>query len=150
MPSRSRAIKQVLLAHVPQRKAEHAVEMSNELIAVFLVEVNDDFGVATSLEMVALRLQISAQLAKVVDLAVADHPDGSVLVRDWLVTTAQIDDRKSAHAHRERTIRIAAFVIRTAMDRHFGHAREQYRRASGAGRGREFRRRRTSVGWPFG
>ena len=51
-------------------------------------------------EMVAARLEIAAQLAMVVDLAVEDDPDRAVFVGHRLVAAGAIDDRQTAMAER--------------------------------------------------
>ena len=42
-------------------------------------------------------LELGAQLAEVVDLAVEDDADRAVLVEDRLVAARQVDDRQAAH-----------------------------------------------------
>ncbi len=62
-------------------------------------------------------LQLAAQLAVVVDLAVADQPQRAVLVRQRLVAAGEIDDRQPAHADRQRPVDVQAFVVGAAMAR---------------------------------
>ena len=49
---------------------------------MLLVEVRDDLDVADAAERVPLRLELGAQLAVVVELAVDDRDDVAALVRD--------------------------------------------------------------------
>ena len=51
-------------------------------------------------ERVPAGVELRAQLAIVVDLAVEDHPDRAVLVADRLMAAGEIDDAQPAHAER--------------------------------------------------
>ena len=46
MPSRSRASSSRPRATVPDREGEHALELLDDAVALFLVQVKDGFGVA--------------------------------------------------------------------------------------------------------
>src|SRR6185436_1924721 len=89
---------QLLAPVVPQRDREHAVELARKLITHLLVEVNDDLGVALRREAVPLLFEALAQLLEVVDLAVLDGPDRSVLVAHRLMATGDVDDAQPAVA----------------------------------------------------
>ena len=84
------------LAPVPDRHGEHAAQARGEVESVLLVEVDDHLGVAVAREAVPLRLELGAQLAVVVDLAVLDDLQAPVLVRERLVAGVEVDDRESA------------------------------------------------------
>src|SRR5207253_2869445 len=71
---------QLSAAAIPESEGEHAAEVVDAVGSVFLVQVEDDLGVAPGPEAVALRLEGRAVLCVVVDLAVVDKPDGLVLV----------------------------------------------------------------------
>jgi hypothetical protein len=59
--------------------------------------------------------QRRAQLAIIVDLAVEDHPNGSVFVRDRLPAGGQIDDAEAPHAQAHAPFDPIALVIRAAV-----------------------------------
>ena len=60
----------------------------------------------------AARLEVGAQLAIVVDLAVEDDPDGAVLVADRLVAAGEVDDAAAAACPRPtRAVDVDAFVV---------------------------------------
>ena len=59
---------------VPESDGKHAVEVADEVQAIFLVEVDDDLGVATGVKAVPTGLQVPAQLGEIVDLTVVDRP----------------------------------------------------------------------------
>ena len=73
------------------------------------------FGVAVGLEAMAGANQIRAQFLEVVNLAVEDHPDGSVFVGNGLVAGAEIDDAEPPHADPAAAVDVIAFVVRSAM-----------------------------------
>jgi hypothetical protein len=60
--------------------------------SVLLVEMDDRFGVARCAETMSLLLELPAQLAIVIDLAVVADPDGAVFVRQRLAAAGQVDD----------------------------------------------------------
>ena len=68
--------------------------------SVFLVEVDQDLGVASGSELVARGDQLVAKVLEVVDLPVHDDGDRSILVEDRLVTAGNIDDREALHPER--------------------------------------------------
>ena len=53
---------------------------------VTIVRVNDGFGIAIGVKSVAKLLQLFAQLAIVVNLAVKNNPRGSILIVDRLLS----------------------------------------------------------------
>ena len=73
------------VTRVPDAEREHAVERVDGLVAALFEEVHDDFGVGVRAEDVALVDERLPQLAVVVDLAVEDELDRSVLVADRLI-----------------------------------------------------------------
>src|SRR3954447_16374319 len=58
------------LSSVPQRNREHPVEMVDEIIAVFLVQMRYDLGIGLCDELVSLLFEFEAHVAIVVKLAV--------------------------------------------------------------------------------
>ena len=65
--------------------------------AFLLVQVDDRLGVRLRPVHVALRLELGAELAVVVDLAAEGQPDRSVLVRHRLMPGGrEVDDREAA------------------------------------------------------
>ena len=67
------------------------------------------------LKRVAGGLQLLAQLAVVVDLAVVDALDLAVLVADRLLPALDVDDRQAAHAERGAGMGQEAVVVRPAV-----------------------------------
>src|SRR5688572_28315909 len=63
------------LSLVPQRKGKHTVEMFNHCIAVFFVEMWQNFGLRSTAKRMSALLRVSAKLAVVIDLSVEDDND---------------------------------------------------------------------------
>ena len=89
--------------------------MLDERIAVLLVEVGQRRRVAGAAQVVALCLELGAQRAVVVDLAVEDGDDVAVLVRHRLVAGREVDHAEAAVAERAASERRGGAVIRAAM-----------------------------------
>ena len=123
-------------ARVPDRDGEHAAQALGEAVAVLLVEMEQHFGVAVRAEVMPGALELAAQLAVVVDLAVLDDVQGAVLVRDRLVARLEVDDREAprgegdvavaelSEAVRARGERASALICRDAI-RHGGAVRRR-------------------------
>src|SRR5690606_29551568 len=71
---------ELFAARVPERKGVHAVDVLEQGVAVFLVEMREDLGVGLGGELVAFCLELRADLAVVVQLAVHHDDDGTVAV----------------------------------------------------------------------
>ncbi len=82
---------------------------------MLLVEMDEDLGVRVRRETVAAALQLTAQLAVVVDLAVLDDGDAAVLVGDRLVAVLEVDDRESPHRQRNPALVEETIAVRSAM-----------------------------------
>src|SRR2546422_1205057 len=89
---------------------------SHQPLTVLLVQVREHLSVRRTAERVAAALEISAQLAVVVDLAVVDHEDVAVLIGHRLPPRGgQVDEREPA-AH-QLAVRVSevALVVRAAV-----------------------------------
>src|SRR6266851_309010 len=113
---------------VPQCKCEHAAQLIDQICAEFLVEMNNDLGVGLCREFVAPSNQFLTKMLKVVDLAVKNDPDRSILIRDRLMTGMQINDAEASHAEAYIGANEKAVVVRTAMDNRRAHAADVLRR----------------------
>ena len=103
-------------ARIPDAEGEHAGKAVDAIVPVFLVEMEDHFGVGVGAEPMAGGLEAGTQVEGVVDLSVEDDPDGVVLVRHRLLATGEVDDGKALHADGdavvdERTILVGATVV---------------------------------------
>src|SRR5258706_16457953 len=85
---------QPLARAIPDGQREHALQVGDPGLALFLMEVDDHFRVAGGPEAMAGRLEAAAKLLKVVELAVEPRPDRPVFFRDRLVAAGAVDDRQ--------------------------------------------------------
>src|SRR5205085_8015795 len=84
---------------VPERDRPHPVEALDAVVAPLLVGGEDHLRVARGAEPAALRLELAPQLTVVVDLAVVEEPERTVLARERLHRLrAEVDDRQPAEA----------------------------------------------------
>lgn len=115
---------QALAVFVPQRDGELAVQVLDEIIAILLVVMDDDFGVAVRAETVPRFQQDLAQFDVIENFAVERDPNGPVLVGHGLSAAGEVDDTKASMAQSNPTmgIEVDAAVIRTAMAQGWQHA----------------------------
>ena len=99
-----------LLLLVPDDKGEHPPQLLEDVLAVFLVPVEDGFRIGAGLEDVAFFQQILPQALEVVDLPVEDKHLGAVLVENGLAPAFQIDDGKPPEAQGNLVIHIVVGV----------------------------------------
>ena len=112
-------------AQIGHGEGPHAIEARGAGGAPLLVGVDDDLGVTVRAEDVAGGLELGAQLAVVVDLAVVDEPDGLVLVGDRLVSALAVDDAQAAVAEADGRRLEGAGVIGAAVHDGGGHTPEK-------------------------
>jgi hypothetical protein len=94
-----------LFARIPQGKGVHAAQLLQHGRALGLVEVQQHLGVGAGAEDVALRLQLAAQLAVVVDLAVEGDDELAVGTHHGLCAAlAEVDDGQAAVAQGDAAI----------------------------------------------
>ena len=109
------------LAGVPEREGEDAVQLAHAIGAVLLVGVHDDLAVGAGREAVAAGLELFAQLAVVVDLAVDDRRDRAVLGVERLVAAGHVDDRQARVGERERAEPSDALAVGPAVAQRLDH-----------------------------
>ena len=105
-------------ACIPYRHREDAVEPREHVRTLLEVHVQQHLGVRVPAETVALRLELGAQLAVVVDLTVEDQLHAALVVRHRLVPQRrEVDDREARVAEPGAGRGVVEFpgVIRTAM-----------------------------------
>src|SRR6185503_10402267 len=112
---------------VPNRKREHSSKLLDRAWAVFFVKMNDSFGVAGCLILMAARFKIRPQVAMVIDLAVVDDPHAAVFIRHRLMPARQIHDRQSPVPQPDGSIDEHASVVGSAMRQTVSHANERHR-----------------------
>src|SRR2546428_14103709 len=85
-----------LVPDVPHRQPEHPLEPSDAVGTEALIQRNDRLDVARRAVRIAGEGLFAAQLRRIVDLAVANHPDGAIGVLERLVAGGQVHDGEPA------------------------------------------------------
>src|SRR5439155_6551949 len=112
---------------VPHRQAEHSLEPSDAVRAEALIQRNDRLDVAGRAERVAGEGILAAQLRRVVDLAVADHPDGRIRALERLVARGQVHDGEPAGAQARALVTHDALAVGTPVGECGGHGGDTVR-----------------------
>ena len=95
------------------------------ICSVAIVRVNDGFSIAIGIKGVAEFLELFAQLAIVVDLAIENDPRGAILIVNRLPAAREIDNRQPAHPQAHGPAEIEAVFVRTAMANCVAHPADQ-------------------------
>src|SRR5207245_2524356 len=90
---------------------EHPAKLVDEVEPVVFIQVHDRLNVSASPEAMPSLLQVGTDLAKVVDLAVAECRDGLVFIAHGLLAAGRIDHREPAHAARDHRLATDAGLI---------------------------------------
>src|SRR5262249_27299982 len=107
---------------------EHAVEALEQILAVVLVEMTDDFAVGACAKAMPLPLELTAQLRVIVDFPVVEQGDGPVGVEQRLVAMGDVVDGETSHAALERPVGVVTVGVRAAMAQRLHHAVQHVRR----------------------
>ena len=108
-------------ARVIDRESKHAAQLLNTIASHLLVEMDDHFCVAVSVENVTAAFEIRTKLGEVVNFSVVDDTDGFVFVENRLVTSGEVDDAQPPHAQARAVLYENAFVIGSAMNNALTH-----------------------------
>src|SRR5262249_19826594 len=92
-----------------------------------LVHVRDHLDVRARAQPVTARLELPHESRRVVDLAVADHLDGAVLVPERLLAAVDVDDREAPHPERHLVLHVAPEGIRPAVHHDVAHRAHAFR-----------------------
>src|SRR5206468_2169294 len=120
---------QPALAVVPDGEPEHALEPRDGVGSIALVKRNDRFDVAAGAKWIVPSGSggFAAQIVRVVDLAVAHHPDLAVGALEWLITGGEIHDGEAARADACALMADDALPVGAAMLQRRRHARDVIR-----------------------
>src|SRR2546422_4548247 len=108
---------------VPHRQPEHPLEPCDAVRTEALIQRNDRLDVARRAEGITGEGILAAQLRRVVDLAVANHPDGAIGVLEWLVAGGQVHDGEPAGTQPRALVTHDALAVGTAMSQRGCHGR---------------------------
>src|SRR5207247_3600471 len=106
---------------VPKRQAEHPFEARDAVGSLARVQRHDGLDVALRPERIAAALAVPAQLGRVVDLAVTDHPDVAVGALKRLIAGGQVHDREAAGAEARAGVPDDALAVGPAVGEGGGH-----------------------------
>ena len=107
---------------VVQREGEDAAELVHQSLTHVLVQMDEHLGVRRAAEPMTAALQVDAEFAMVVDLAVEDDEDLTVLIREGLIPRRRKVDEGEAAMHQFAVpVREVSLAVGAAM-------REQARR----------------------
>src|SRR5215471_9234506 len=70
---------------IPQRESKHAFQAVDHVLAEFLVEMHNHFGISLGGKLVSQRCRFPLQGLEVVDLAVIDYLDTAIFIPDRLM-----------------------------------------------------------------
>jgi hypothetical protein len=116
---------QPLVPVVPHRHPEHPLEPADAVRPEALVQRHDGLDVAGRAERIAGARILAAQLRGVVDLAVANHPDGAIGALERLIAGGQVHDGEPAGAQARARVADGALAVGAAVrerGRHRGQA----------------------------
>src|SRR3989442_14461664 len=111
-------------AIVPNGEAEHPLEPSDRARPVPLVEGDNVLDVTLRAERVPPPRGFAPEVARVVDLAVADHPDAAVGALKRLVAGREVHDGEGARAEARALMPDDALSVRTAVLQRGRHLRD--------------------------
>jgi hypothetical protein len=106
---------------IPDREGEHSPEVLYALLAMFLVQVKDDFDVGPGLESMPGLLKVLPECGAVVNLPVADQLNRVRLVRNGLMTPVDINDAESPLAQRDPIVMVKPLAVGPPVENGIGH-----------------------------
>ena len=127
---------QQLISFVPERERELAAQLAQRVRAQLLVEVDQDLAVGARAQAMAALRQLLLVALVVVELAVHDHVDRLILVRDRLVARGEVDDREPRMPHANAPVRRdpLALAVGAAVVEGEGGAAQRFARDRGGAR----------------
>ena len=111
---------------VPEGEREHATQSLDRPRPELLVEVDDDLRIAAPGEAMPALAEAFAQLHVVVDLAVGDADDLTILAEERLLPADGIDHRQAAHGQPDGTGEVETAAVGPAVGQRVGHPAEQH------------------------
>src|SRR5579875_1432129 len=110
-----------LFTFVEDGKRKHPPQLVDTIRAVLLVQMNYNFGIRVGVKTMAERFKLPPQSGKIINLAVEDDPDSSILVMHRLTPPPHVNDAKPAHPDSCKTVRINTFIVRATMHHSLTH-----------------------------
>src|SRR6185437_9821155 len=101
---------------IPQRHREHSSQSTKGLESFVLIQMDQDFGIAATLESMSSAHKLLTQFSIVIDLSVHDGPNRTPLIADWLLSPDRINHPKSPNAKHNSRLTIGSLFVRASMD----------------------------------
>src|SRR3989442_13624786 len=98
--------------------------MLRTVSSVFVVRVDDRFGVTVGIKAMAATFEFFFEFSIVVNLAVVDDPRRSIRVVNRLLSALQINDGQPPHGQPNAVVEIKTILIRTSMPDRVVHSRK--------------------------
>src|SRR5207249_4662088 len=111
-----------LSVSVPEREREYSAQVLDTRLAVILIQMYQDFGVAFGLKPMPLCYERVAQLPKIVDLSVHHYAHRSALVPDRLASARHVNNAQPPHGQAHFIFHIPPLIIRPTMDEASDHS----------------------------
>src|SRR5213594_659950 len=109
------------MSKVIQCKGEHSAQPVDTIRTVGFVCMDYDFRIGVCIKRVSLRLQFTAQLKEIVNLAIENHPYASIFVMNGLLTTGNVNNAEPTHAQPYCPIDVDPLIIGPAVDNRSTH-----------------------------
>ena len=103
------------VAEIPDKGREHAIKAIERIWSKFCERFQQDFGVASGVEPATLSFQLLTQLREVVDLAVENQSNPTILGLHRLLATDDVDNRQPPMHGGEATAAMSSMAVRTAV-----------------------------------
>ena len=100
---------------IPHRNGEHAFQPGPDRLPPSGVALENDFGVAVTVEVMTEGPQLPAQFLEIINLTVEDNAIAAVGGAHGLVAAGDIDHGQPPHAETEIAIAQHPFIIRATM-----------------------------------
>ena len=129
--------KQTSCAFVPQRKSEHAIEPAQSVLAPFAQRHQQNLGIAARVKADAHRFELVAQFNVVVDLAIEDDLQRTVVRRHWLIRGMRhVDNGQAPMGQTDAVVASKPIrtVVRATMNKTISHQSKKIRSNRHAGR----------------
>jgi len=87
----------------------------NAGLSVLLIQMHDSFSIAFGAIAMPLRFKVFAEFLMIVDFTVEDNPEALVFIRDWLMTSLNVDNAEPAHGQSDILFEKEAFIVGPAV-----------------------------------
>ena len=106
---------------VPNTKRKHSPQAVQTFHAFLLVQMDQDLCIAVGPKLVPLRDQAIAKFFIFVNFSVKDHPNGTIFVRNGLMSGSKINDAQPPHPDPTRALYVKPFIVRTTVPNDIAH-----------------------------